>query len=316
MLLQYPKQFCVRHAGVGHQRMGHFAVIAENVYPDWLVISVAGHGNQDTGSVPVAGEHALVNSKIDRKESTWVMRMIHRNEMDTNRESFWGHVTQLRKCLIRIALAIGLGIGFSLFISKELLMLLTESAGTLVFLSPAGALMGQLKVALLNGFFISLPVVLWYLGSFLWPALYPRERKALFGYLPAAFLLFSAGLAFGYLVMVRIGYPFLLTFGTEKIRPMISLDTYLAFVLNSMLVCGLVFILPVAMLFLARIGLIKAAFLWKNQRFLILGLTVFVAVITPTVDLFSMILVLLPLLLLVEISIILAWMGERRHKKT
>lgn len=233
-----------------------------------------------------------------------------------NEQNFWQHLSELRKCLIQIATALLLGFLASLFLSRRLLLLFTASAGRLVFLRPAEAFTAQLKVALLNGIFVSFPITLWQLARFLWPALYPRERKYLLLFLPFAFLLFGAGLAFGYFGVARLGYPFLLSFATENIRPMISLETYLSFVLTSMLLCGFIFLLPVVILFLAWMGLIKTAFLRKQHRIIIVGLAVIAALITPTVDAFSMMLVFLPLLALFELSLFLAWLGERRWKKS
>lgn len=231
-----------------------------------------------------------------------------------NEQNFWQHLSELRKCLIRIAAALLLGFAASLFFSKQVLELLTAPAGRLVFLSPTEALLAQLKVAFLNGVLVSLPVNLWAIGGFFWPALYRQERKALLIYLPFAFILFIGGTAFGYFVIVRLGYKFLLSFATETIQPMISLDTYISFVLSSMLMCGTIFLLPVVVLLFARLGVLKTAFLWKQQRVIIIGLAVLVAIITPSVDAFSMFLVFIPLLTLFEFSIFLAWLGERRRK--
>ncbi|HEX3048173.1 MAG TPA: twin-arginine translocase subunit TatC [Bacillota bacterium] len=232
-----------------------------------------------------------------------------------NGQNFWQHLTELRRCLIRIAIALFLGFLASLFLCRRLLDLLTAPAGQLVFLRPAEAFTAQLKAAMINGIFVSFPITLWQLSRFLWPALYPRERKYVYLLLPFSFLLFGAGLTFGYFGVARLGYPFLLSFATENIRPMISLETYLSFVLSSMLLCGFIFLLPVVVLFLARVGILKTAFLRKQHGIIIVGLAIIAAVVTPTVDAFSMIIVFLPLLALFEFSIFLAWLGERRMKK-
>lgn len=228
-------------------------------------------------------------------------------------QNFWQHLAEMRKSLIRIATALLLGFLGSLFLSKQILNLMTAPAGSLVFLRPAEAMMAQIKVAFLNGIFVSLPVNLWVIGGFFWPALYRHERKCLLLYLPFAFILFALGLAFGYFGIVRLGYKFLLSFATENIQPMISLDTYISFVLSSIMMCGLIFLLPVLVLLLARLGVLKTAFLWKQQRLIIIALAILVAIITPSVDLFSMVLIFIPLLLLFEFSIFLAWLGERRR---
>ena len=208
-----------------------------------------------------------------------------------------------------------LGFLLSLPLSKPLLVLLTAQAGRLVFFRPAEAFMVHLKLAFINGIVVSLPILLWQAGAFVWPALYPRERRYVGLFLPLGFLFFGLGLAFGYLVIVRLGYRFLLSFASATLRPMIGLDTYLSFVLSSMLVCGVFFLMPLAVLFLAKLGLIRAGFLWRQQGKIIVGLAVLVAIVTPTVDAFSMMLVFVPILALFELSILLAWLVERRTAK-
>lgn len=228
--------------------------------------------------------------------------------------TFLGHLSDLRRCLIRAALALIVGFAASIFLSGRLLEFI-RAGRELVILRPAEALMGQLKIALVNGVVISFPIVLWQIGAFIRPALYKNERRALLFYLPFALILFLAGVGFGFLVVVRLGYRFLLSLVPEGMHAYISLDNYLSFVLSSTLACGLVFLLPVAVLFLARLGVLKAAFLWRQQRLVIIGLAVLVAIITPTVDAVSMILVFLPLFGLFELSILLAWVAERRRAK-
>lgn len=230
-------------------------------------------------------------------------------------QTFWQHLADLRRCLIRVALALLLGFCLSLFLSKELLHLITAPAGKLVFLRPAEALMAQLKVAFVNGIFVSMPVILWQIAGFLWPALYPHERRALLLYLPFAFLLFGVGMAFGYLVVVRLGYDFLVSLAPVNVLPAISLDNYLSFIFSSVLSCAFIFMMPILILLLARIGILKASFLWKQQRSIVIGLLVLVAIITPTVDMISMLLVFLPLLFLFELSVLLAWLAERRRRR-
>jgi len=230
-------------------------------------------------------------------------------------KGFLAHLSDLRRCLLRVFIAVLLGFAGSVVLSKELMQLLTAHAGKLVVLRPAEALMNQLKVALINGIIVSFPIVLWQIGVFLWPALYRNERRAILFYLPFALLLFAAGVAFGFLVVVRTGYTFLLSLVPKTMTAAITLDNYLSFALSSTLACGIIFLLPVAVLLLVRLGILKAAFLWRQQKVVIIGLMVLVAVITPTVDAVSMLLVFMPLLFLFELSILLAAAAEHRRKK-
>jgi sec-independent protein translocase protein TatC len=193
------------------------------------------------------------------------------------------------------------------------LHLVTSSAGKLVFIHPTEAMVAQIKIAFLNGIFVSMPVTLWQIGKFFWPALYPKERWTLILFLPFFFVLFGIGLVFGYYVIGRQGYQFLLSFATETVSPMITLETYLSFVLSAMLISACIFISPLVVLLLAKIGLIKASFLWRKQKLIILGLLVLVAILTPTVDVVSMLLVFFPMLFLFEISILIAWRFEKNY---
>lgn len=227
-------------------------------------------------------------------------------------QDFLQHLAELRRCLIRAALAVMLGFALSLACSGEFLRLIMAQAGSLVFLRPAEALMARIKVALANGIVVSLPVTLWQAGRFLWPALYPRERRTLALYLPFGFLLFCAGLAFGYFIVARIGYRFLLSFASADLLANITIEKYLSFILSTTLICGVVFLLPVMVLMLVRVGILRASFLWRQQRKAIIGLALLVAVITPTVDAVSMALVFVPLFVLFELSVALSVLAERR----
>ena len=230
--------------------------------------------------------------------------------------SFWNHLEELRWCLIRSFLAVILGFILSMFISNDLLSVLTVNAEHLVFLRPTEALLTQLKIALLNGVVVAFPIILWQTGRFLWPALFPKERRVLLFYLPFAFFLFILGLLFGYFVVAKLGYGFLLSFGTDSLQPMIHLEAYMSFVLSSMLACGVVFLLPIVVLILTGIGILRAESLWRKQKLIIIGLLTGTAILTPTVDILSLLFVFLPLLLLFEFSLLISWLTQRKKSQT
>lgn len=230
-------------------------------------------------------------------------------------KGFLEHLTDLRSCIIKVLIAVLICFMASIFASRGLLELIIAHAGKLVVLQPVEGFMAQLKIAFIAGLVLSFPVILWQVGSFIWPALYSQERRALLLYLPFAVILFFAGVTFGFLIIVRLGYQFLMAQVPNGVEPHISLDNYLSFVLSSALTCGIVFLMPVLILLLARLGILKAKFLWRQQKVVIVGLMILVAFITPTVDAFSMFLVFVPLLLLFEFSILLAWLSGRRHEK-
>jgi sec-independent protein translocase protein TatC len=142
--------------------------------------------------------------------------------------------------------------------------------------------------------------------AFIIPGLKPHERRYLYFIVPGAALLFVAGLAFTFWVILPFGIPVLINFLGDVIVQQWTIDYYISFVTRFLLAVGLVFETPLIIFFLAKIGLITPQMLARSRRYAIVVAAAVAAVLTPTTDPFTMLLVMGPLILLYEFGILLA----------
>lgn len=179
----------------------------------------------------------------------------------------------------------------------------------------AGQFNLHLKISLITAIVIVIPYMLWELWQFVKPALTPGERRGSNMFVIAVSVCFFVGLAFGYYIIAPLTINFLSQYSvSETITNMIDISSYLSTVVNVSLACAAVFQLPVLVYFLARMGILTAAFMRKYRRHAIVVLAIISAVITPP-DIFSMILVVLPMYALYEYSIPLAAKVERKKAR-
>jgi sec-independent protein translocase protein TatC len=201
---------------------------------------------------------------------------------------------------------IGLGFAVSYGFSQQLLLLLQRPMPTrLVFIAPTEAFFVNLKVAFYAGLFLSVPLLLFQVWKFVAPGLYEHERRYSFPFLIISTILFLLGAIFAYVVILPIALHFLISQGGELWQPNITLSNYLSFCMRLILAAGLVFEFPVLMYFLAKVGVVTPAFLVKNRKYAVLAAFVIAAILTPP-DVFSQVLLAVPLLLLFEVSIFVA----------
>jgi sec-independent protein translocase protein TatC len=169
-----------------------------------------------------------------------------------------------------------------------------------------------MRVSLLAGFIGSLPIILYELVSFVVPGLTPSERRGLFIAIPFATLLFVAGVAFAYYVMLPAALPFLISFIGVRTTP--RLADYFKFVTNLMFWIGLSFESPLVVYVLARLRIVTAGALAKQWRIALVVIAVIAAVATPTPDPINMGLLMVPLFLLYWLSVFLAMLAGRGQK--
>ncbi|MFH1681389.1 MAG: twin-arginine translocase subunit TatC [Candidatus Eisenbacteria bacterium] len=224
---------------------------------------------------------------------------------------FLEHLEELRSVLLQSALAVAcLALG-GWFVSEPALDLLTRPVGSLVFLGPTEAFTLRLKIALLLGFFAALPFVLYKVWRFVAPGLFERERRIIVLIVGASTLLFVAGAAFGFFVLVPIAIRFLLGFGTETLLPMISAGNYFSFVTKLLIGFGVVFQLPLAVSLLTYLGVLRPEWLLRKWRYAIVLIAAASAVLTPP-DIASQILMGVPVLALYFLSTLLSFAVRRR----
>ena len=225
--------------------------------------------------------------------------------------TFLDHLEELRKRILYSLVALGVCAVVGFFFSQRVLDLLTRPVPSLVFLAPAEAFVVQLKVALVTGLFLAAPVIFYQFWRFVRPALQKHEVKYIASAVVVSSLLFVVGVAFAYLVVVPIAMKFLLGFETPKLHAMISISQYVGTVGAFLLACGVIFQLPVIMFFLTKLGVITPKLLMKNQRVAVVLIFIVAAILSPP-DVFSQILMAVPLFVLFELGVVASFLARRR----
>src|ERR687885_228562 len=194
------------------------------------------------------------------------------------------------------------------FFVADIFRLLLEPSGLteLNFLGPAQGLLTDVKLVLFTAFLLTLPVLIYQAWMFVAPAVGEVGRVTTYILVGMSSLLFLAGVVFGYWVVLPIGLNFLIGYAPDRYNEVITADTYLPFVTRFLLAFGLVFELPAAAYVGAKLGLVTASFLKRYRRHAIVANAVLAAALTPGQDPFSMILMAIPMVLMYEISILIA----------
>lgn len=234
---------------------------------------------------------------------------------DGGRMSLVGHLEELRKRIFISAGSWLIAAIAAYFLTPHILPFVTKEVKNLVFLTPTEAFMVHLKVAIVGGGVLALPVILSQLILFLVPGLKLTEKRACYFIVPAAFVSFLLGAYFAIAVLLPAGLRFLVnSFATPTLTPMISFGAYVSFVLSLALAGGLVFEIPLVMAILGKIGIVKSRFLCTYRRHAVLIILLLSAVLTPTPDIFTQLLLAGPMYLLFEISIWLVRFLEPREE--
>jgi sec-independent protein translocase protein TatC len=173
----------------------------------------------------------------------------------------------------------------------------------LIFTNPTGGFMIYVKLAVTVGLLFSIPVIVYQVWQFIAPGLLMRERRVAVWVVFFTTLCFLLGAWFCYYVVLKFGLSFLLSFQTDVLLPMVSIDEYFGFVTILIVVFGLVFEMPVIAYFLTKIGLLTPEFMRQKRRYSIVAIFVAAAVLTPSTDAFTLMLLAVPLMVLYEISI-------------
>lgn len=217
-----------------------------------------------------------------------------------------GHLEELRNRLLKALGAIGIGMVLTYSFSDRIIALLKKPGLTdLYSLHPAEAFWTTLKVSFFSGLLVALPFVLLQVWRFVSPGLLQKERRYSLPFIMLAYLFFIFGILFCYIIVLPFALSFLIGFGVKQgIEPMFSIGMYVDFSIKFLLAFGLIFELPLVLVLMSRLGLVTPAFLAKNRRYAILINAVLAAFLTPTADVFNMMLTMLPLILFYELGIL------------
>lgn len=226
-------------------------------------------------------------------------------------ESLINHLDALRKNLLHSVIALLAATIVSFYFVADLLEYLTEPVGGIESLQaievtePIGVVM---RVSLMAGFTLALPYITFEILRFIAPGISRRARLIGLIGIPLVFIFFIAGMAFSFYYIIPAALPVLLSFMGIPTLPRPA--SYLKFVTGILFWIGIAFELPLVTFLLSAMGILPARVLREQWRVVIIVLTIFAAMITPTVDPVNMMIVLLPLILLYFLSIVTASIGQ------
>lgn len=250
--------------------------------------------------------------------------------------TFWDHIDELRKTLVLplIVLAVVTAVAFMLKDQLFAIVLAANSPDFVTYGVMPGAetaadapaqlvrlvsteltaqFMMHMKVSFYVGLMLTIPFFFYKLFRYASPGLYRKERRYSARILVFSFIAFLVGVVVNYFVIFPFSLRFLAAYSVSpQVGNMITLDSYVGMLMTLSLLMGLCFELPVMSWLLSRLGILKAAMLRKYRRHAVIAILVVSAVITPTTDIFTLLLVSMPILLLYELSILIARVTERR----
>ncbi len=235
---------------------------------------------------------------------------------EPDRMGLLDHLEELRKVLIQSLLAAGAAAVLCWFWSEEILEVVIRPVRDhgVYFTAPNDAFMARLKVAVVAAAFVVAPFVLFRAYGFVLPGLHRRERRVTTPVLVSTVLLFYIGVAFAFFVVAPYVIAFMMGFGTETLKPLISVGSYLGFVFRLCLGFGLVFELPMVVLGLCVAGVVRPQLLLRTWRYAIVIIAIASAVFTPP-DVISQMMMMGPVLVLYLGSALLALVVVRKRDR-
>lgn len=232
------------------------------------------------------------------------------------------HLKELRTRLVNIL--IGIGVGFvGCYYFKDLLfkiiarplVAVMPKGSNMIFTGLPEAFFIYMKIAFFASLLITSPYTLYQIWKFVSPGLYQSERKYVVPFVLTSSTLFIGGVLFGYFFVLPTAFEFFLSFSSDFLKPMVSFREYLSFTMKFLLAFGISFELPVFIFFLTKAGILNTRILTSYRRYAILIIFIVAAVLTPSPDAFSQILMAIPLIILYEISIVVARRVEKTARK-
>lgn len=230
------------------------------------------------------------------------------------------HLMALRKTLITCLTTVGIAFGLVFFLASKWLVNqatvpISVQGIDLVFTDVAEAFSAQVKLSLIAAAVAASPVLTAAVWIFIRPALRRKERVIVGGVLLTALLLFAMGIVFAYRYVFFLAVNFFVYAGEGVAKPMLSVGTYINFLFGFLLPFGVMFELPLVLIFLTRLGLVTSQSLRKARKFVIFGIFLLAAILTPP-DVVSQVMLAIPLWVLFEIGLLLSWLLRPREVKT
>lgn len=247
-------------------------------------------------------------------------------ELDDSRMPFLEHLRELRDRVRNAAIYFAVAFVVCFYFAKDIYNWLKQpmfnvwdekKLGTphVVFGKLTEPFWVEMSVALWAGIFLASPFIFYQLWKFIAPGLYKRERKITVAFAAFSAVFFVSGAAFCYYLVLEKLYGFLLGFGAKDVLPMILMQDYLDLTRNMMLAFGAVFELPLLILFLSMIGMVTHRGLWKFNRWFVVIAFIVGAILTPSPDVVSQLMMATPMIVLYNASILISWVVTTRREQ-
>ncbi len=223
------------------------------------------------------------------------------------------HLSELRRRILVIFFSLFVtSAGAFYFIDKIQGWVLRTGAGVdFVYLSPPELLMAHIRLAITMGFFVTFPLILFQVWAFIIPGIGKKQKWFLFFAIFFGTFFFFGGMIFAYFLIIPLSVDFFVGMASESVRPLFSFTSYVGFVSSILLAFGVAFELPMLVLLLTKFNLVKPKLLRKFRKYVLLGVVVLSAVLTPP-DIISQLLLAGPMMLLFELSI---WVSAVIYRK-
>jgi sec-independent protein translocase protein TatC len=224
--------------------------------------------------------------------------------------SLTDHLMELRKRLVRSVIILLVGFGVCYYykdfifdiVTRPLVQVLPKNS-YLIYTGLTEAFFVYMKLAFFASLIITCPLIIYQIWRFISPALHSTEKKYVLPFVFFSTLLFISGVLFGYFIALPPAFEFFVSFNNQYLQSMISFSDYISLFVTFLLGFGLSFELPVFMFFLAKLGIVNSQLLSRQRKYAILIIFIVAAILTPSPDALSQILMAIPLMFLYELSI-------------
>jgi len=245
-------------------------------------------------------------------------------ERDDSRMTLVEHLTELRDRIVKVVIAVVLGMVVSFILYPQIFDFLlapykeiadqgnTVGDGRLLILDPLEGFGVRMRLAAYGGIAIAMPVILWQIWQFVTPGLYPHEKRYAVPFVVSALALFLLGAGLAYYTLPR-ALEFLVSIGGDELVTAFAPGKYFTLITYMMLAFGIGFEFPILLVFLQLAGIVGVDSLRRARRYAIVGISVLVAVITPSGDPISMLMLSVPMVIFYEASILVGRFIERRR---
>jgi len=261
-----------------------------------------------------------------KRGTPWSWRRTPRNTDGTM--TLIEHLYELRNRIVKAAIFIVIGMIIAWFLYNHILAtlkhpycalpakyrLIPENPGNkcpLVYTGPLDAFLIRLKVMLISGIILSSPFWLYQLWAFITPGLKKNEKKLTISFVLSSTVLFAGGAALAFFVLTK-GLRVLVESGGSGTAALLSINQYLSFVIAMLTIFGVSFEVPLLIVMLNMVGVLSFERLRKLQRILIFGIFAFAAIVTPSQDPFTMLALAVPMVVLFEAAVVIAWRHDKR----